>query len=122
MKSLNLKGNNISSIEPLLNAKFKNNINLNLSVNKIGDNNIDFFYQLDFEQLSYINLYSNFLTDFNFFRITNNRKLKSLHKLYVGLNKFVNSEINIKFDSSKIVELGLTKGIFNDESIHIITL
>ena len=120
LKALNLKGNNISCIEPLLNAKFKSIINLNLSVNKIGDNNIDYFCQLDFDQLSYINLYSNCLTDFNFFRITNNKKLPSLHKLYVGLNKFINSEINIKFDSSKIAELGLTKGIFNDESIHII--
>ena len=120
LKILNLKGNNISNIEPLLFAKFKSIKELCLPDNKIGDNNIKYFCQLDFDQLYYINLYCNFLTDYNFFRITNNKNLPKLRKLYVGLNKFNNSENDIKFESYEMKEIGLTSGIFNDESIHII--
>ncbi len=120
LKILKLKGNNISNIEPLLYAKFKSITELYLPDNKIGDDNIKYFCQLDFDQLYYINLYCNFLTDYNFFRITNNKNLPKLSKLYVGLNKFNNSEIDIKFDSYKMKEIGFTGGIFNDESIHII--
>ena len=41
--------------------------------------------------------------------------------LYVGSNQFKNSEVNTTLDSSKIEEIGLSIGVFNDESIHFIS-
>ena len=41
--------------------------------------------------------------------------------LYVGSNQFKNSEVNTTLDSSEIEEIGLSIGVFNDESIHFIS-
>ena len=118
LKTLKLRENNISNIEPLIFAKFKDIKEIDFSVNKLGNENIEFLCQLDFSQLYYLNLFSNFFTDFNFFKINNNKKLKNLHCLYIGSNRFIDNEDNIKFDASNLTEIGLSNGIFNDKSIR----
>ena len=120
LKNLNLSNNCISSIKLLSSSKFKNIESLDFSVNKIGDDNIKYFSQLEFKNLNFLNLYKNNFTDFKLFELCNNKNLKSLKKLYVGSNQFKNSEVNTTFDSSKIEEIGLSIGVFNDETIHFI--
>jgi len=120
LKILNLRNNCISSIKLLSSSKFKNIESLDFSVNKIGDDNIKYFSQLDFKKLNFLNLYKNNFTNFKLFELCNNKKLKSLKILYAGYNRFKNSEINTIFDSSKIEEIGLSNGVFNDETIHFI--
>jgi len=120
LKTLNLSNNFISNIKLLSSSKFKNIESLDFSVNKIGDDNIKYFSQLDFKKLNFLNLYKNNFTDFNLFELCNNKKLKSLKKLFVGSNQFKNGEVNTIFDASKIEEIGLSIGVFNDKTIHFI--
>ena len=118
--TLNLKGNNISNIKSLPSAKFKKIETLDFSFNRIGDDNIKYFSQLEFKKLKFLNLYGNNFSDFKLFELCNNNKLKRLKKLYVGPNQFKNSEINIIFNTVKLKEIGLINGIFNNESINYI--
>ena len=120
LKTLNLSNNYISNIKSLCSSKFKDIETLNFSVNKIGDDNIKYFSQLEFKNLNFLNLFGNNFTNFKLFELCNNKKLKNLKKLYAGSNQFKASEENITFDSSKIEEIGLTYGVFNDETIHFI--
>ena len=120
LKTLNLSNNYISNIKSLSSSKFKNIETLDFSINKIGDDNIKYFSQLEFKYLNFLNLFGNNFTDFKLFELCNNKKLKNLKKLYTGSNQFKNSEVNINFDSCKIEEIGLTYGVFNDETIHFI--
>ena len=121
LEELALSQNNISNIEPLINAKFKKVKKIDLSDNKIGDNNIEYFKKLKFKELKELNLFSNNLIDFHFFEIVNNVYLKKLELLYIGSNRFINnSNIDIEFDASNIEEIGLSNGIFNNSSIHLI--
>mgnify|MGYP002625011170 CR=1 FL=1 len=120
LKTLNLSNNYISNIKPLISAKFKNIENLDFSINKIGDDNIQYFSQLEFKNLKFLNLFGNNFTDYKLFELCNNKKLKNLKKLYTGCNQFKNSEVNTTFDSSNIEEIGLTYGVFNNETIHFI--
>ena len=121
LKTLKLRENNISNIEPLINANFKRSIKeIDFSVNKIGDKNIKYLCQLDFCELYYLNLFANLFTDFNFFKINNNKNLKKLNCLYIGSNRFNDNQIDIKIDSSNLTEIGMSNGIFNDKSIQFI--
>ena len=121
LKTLKLRENNISNIEPLINANFKESIQeIDFSVNKLGNENIKYLCQLDFCELYDLNLFANFFTDFNFFKINNNKKLKKLSCLYIGSNKFNDNQNDITIDASNLTEIGMSNGIFNDKSIHLI--
>ena len=67
LKILNLSNNCISSIKLLSSSKFKNIESLDFSVNKIGDDSIKYFSQLEFKKLNFLNLYKNNFTDFKLF-------------------------------------------------------
>ena len=120
LEELALSQNNISNIEPLINAKFKKVKKIDLSENKIGDKNIEHLKKLKFNELKDLNLFLNNLTDFHFFEMLNNKYLGKLELLYIGSNRFYNSNIDIIFDASNIEEIGLSNGIFDDSSIHLI--
>ena len=96
---------------------------LNLSMNKINDENANELFKLDIPNLSYLNLYYNNLRKYDIFK--HMHTFKKLTKLYIGLNKFNKkiSEIddNTIYDCSTIEEIGLTKGVFSDESIDLIS-
>ena len=120
LKTLNLSNNYISNIKPLPSSKFKEVETIDFSINKIGDENIKYFSLLEFKNLKFLNLFGNNFTDFKLFELCNNKKLKNLKKLYTGSNQFKNSEVNINFDSFNIEEIGLTYGVFNNETIYFI--
>ena len=68
-----------------------------------------------------LNLFSNNLSDFHFFEMLNDIYLEKLNLLYIGSNRFNNNNnIDCIFDASKIEEFGLSNGIFDESSIHLI--
>ena len=83
---LELSDNNIEDLTPLLKSKFPVLNILNLSTNKIDDENANKIFQFFMPNLSYLNLYQNNLTKFDFFK--NIHTFKKLKKLFIGLNQF----------------------------------
>ena len=122
LQILNLRRNYISNIESLLSAKFKNILALDFSLNKLGDDNVKKISDLKFKNLGYLNLFGNDFLDYKIFDLCSNKKFKNLKILYVGSNKFNNYEIDTTsiFDLSEVEEIGLSNGVFNDESIYLI--
>jgi len=122
LQILNLRRNYISNIQSLLSAKFKNILALDFSLNKLGDDNIKKISDLKFKNLGYLNLFGNDFLDYKIFDLCSNKNFKNLKILYVGSNKFNNYEKDTTtiFDLSKVEEIGLSNGVFNDESIHLI--
>ena len=122
LQILNLRRNFISDIELLLSAKFKNILALDFSLNKLGDENIEKISHLKFKNLGYLNLLGNDFLDYKLFDLCSNKIFKNLKILYAGSNKFNNYGINdnIIFDLSELEEIGLSNGVFNDETIHLI--
>ena len=120
LKVLNLRQNKITNIALLNSAKFKNIEILDLSLNKLGDDNIEIIAQFKFEDLEILNLFGNNFSDYKIFGICNNKKFKNLKILFAGFNNFKNNKINATIDTSNLEKIGLTTGVFNDESIHFI--
>ena len=120
LKYLHLRGNNISNLESLISAKFKNIEALDFSLNKLGDDNIEKITQLNFENLTFLNLFGNNFSDYKFFDLCNNKNFKNLKTLYAGYNNFNKNKINTTINTSNLEVIGLTRGVFNDESIYFI--
>jgi Leucine-rich repeat (LRR) protein len=122
LQILNLRRNCISNIESLLSAKFNNILALDFSLNKLGDDNIEKISHLKFKKLGFLNLFGNDFLDYKLFDLCNNKKFNNLKILYAGSNKFNNNEINTNtfFDLTGVEEIGLTNGVFNNETIHLI--
>ena len=122
LKYLDLRRNYISNIESLLSAKFKNIEILDFSLNKLGDDNIEKISDLKFKKLKFLNLFGNDFSDYKIFDVSGNKNFENLKILYAGSNKLNNNEIDTTtiFDFSKVEEIGLTNGVFNDNSIQII--
>ena len=126
LENLILSDNNITDISPLVNANFINLKILDLECNKVNDKNIQYFKSMNFQNLNHLNLFSNELTDFEFFN--NLKSFPNLKILYLGANPFDKSfninkmnfyEINNNFNSLR--EIGLSNGVFSDKSINIIS-
>ena len=120
LKFLNLRRNYISNLDSLLYAKFKNIEILDFSINKLGDDNIEKIAQLKFKNLTFLNLFGNDFLDYKLFDLCNNKIFKNLKILYTGSNKFNCNKINTTIDASKLEIIGLTNGVFNNESIYFI--
>ena len=121
LEKLYLSENLISNVEPLLRAKFKNIKYLDFARNKIGDENIPYLLGMKFEHLKELNLFSNSLTDCTVFNIQNSQNLPNLEIFYIGNNRinWVNS-IDIKYNFKNLITIGLTGGIFDDNTIEYI--
>ena len=123
LHSLELQDNNIDDISPLANANFQNLRHLDISNNKIDDKNISFFQKMNFKKLTHLNICSNCLSNFDFFK--NIIYFPELNTLLVSSNKFNSNNIdkiitnNNYYDLTNIIEIGLSD-IFSDESIKII--
>ena len=121
LELLSLKGNCIEDISPLINAKFKNLKYLNLEDNKIGDKNIEYIEQFYFKNLLEFKIYSNCLTNFDFFKtIYNFPKLKVLHAGKNNFDKNKNesfNESNNNFKLYQLEEIGLSNEVFTNDSI-----
>ena len=120
---LDLSENHITNIEPLAKNKLGNLEILNLSYNEIDDNNIKLFFQFDFPKLRDLNLYWNRLTSPKFLNLKNDSKnLPNLKKLILDNNlfKFNKNNLNDKYNFSSLIEIGISKNFFNQESIKYI--
>ena len=99
---------------------------MDLSVNEIDNSNIKYFFELDFPELTDLNIYENKISDpeiFNFKNKANN--LPKLEMFYIGKNNidFNEAKINIeqtRFNLSSITEIGLSKHVFTQISIKFI--
>ena len=125
LRILELNDNCIVNIEPLKYAKFKDILKINLGENKIGNDNIPVLFELYFKKLNELNIYLNNFTDKEIFKLRNNKdNLPELERLFFGSIKIDwNNDKNnneIKYDLSSVTVIGLTNGIFNNNSIFFI--
>ena len=128
LKRLILAENCIVNIEPIQYANFKNLELLNFALNKLGNENIKYLFNLKFPKLIELNLYSNSITDYKIFKLKNNQKcLPSLETLYIGMNIInwninndIDNKVNIQFELSSLKAIGLTGGIFDNRTISFI--
>ena len=120
---LELKESNIISIESLANNKFENLQSLNLACNQIDDSNIKYFFQLDFPKLENLNLYDNKLTNPELLKLKNDtKKLPNLNLFFIGNNKFkfCDNNLNDKYNFASVLEIGISRNFFNQNSIKYI--
>ena len=128
LKKLKLADNCIINIKPILNANFKDLEILSFAQNKLGNDNIEYLCNLNFQKLIELNLYSNNITDSKIFNLKNNEKcLPSLENFDIGCNFIdwnynndLDNKDNVKYDFSSLKQIGLTTGIFDDRTITFI--
>ena len=119
---LELKQNNIKSLENLIKCEFPNLEILSLQTNLIDNTNIKFFrdFKDKFPKLKDLNLDGNNLTDYEFFESI--QTLNNLTKLNVSRNCFRlpnnNTNYTHKIKLQNINEMILSNGVFNDNSIN----
>ena len=117
---LELKQNNICDIEPLIYCKFPNLKFLSLERNKISDISIKYIYKFNFPNLEKLNFNLNYFSDFQFFNSVEH--FKNLNNLNIGSNKFDQATFrNKEFNLNSINEIILSNGVFNDDSISILS-
>jgi len=119
LETLSLPDNNITDLTPLKNISAQNLKNLNLSTNKLTDENIPIINSMDFPNLIFINFARNYFHNFNIFKCF--KKFKRLDTLYIGTNKFDIFNENDIYDMQNFKELSLSKGVFSDINIKIIS-
>ena len=123
LKKLLLAKNFIINIKPILNANFKDLETLSFAENKLGNDNIEYLSNLDFPNLTELNLYSNSITDPKIFNIKNNEKcLPKLRIFYIGFN-IINWDLKndlSEYNFSSVKEIGLTTGMFDNKTITFI--
>ena len=91
LEELNLRENCINSIASFLNIKWKNLRALNLSGNKLGDENIEYFENLDLQKLVSLILDQNNFSNYDLLiAIAKNKKgsFTNLEDLRIGFNDF----------------------------------
>ena len=90
---------------------------MNLSGNKLGDENINYFDKLNCKNLKKIYLYANRFTDYTIFKILN-KNFKNLEFLYIGFNRFHKNIENLKeLHFKKLIQLGLNYA-FNQDNYN----
>ena len=94
LKKLELKGNYIKDITPLLNSSLHLLEYLDLEDNEIDNKCIDVLKNVKMDFLFHLNLFKNKITTIKIFEISEN--LKSLELLYLGYNYFSEDEIKKK--------------------------
>ena len=122
LTELDLSHNDITCIESLSKYKLPNLKILNLTVNLIDDSNKEYFYEFDFPELTVLNLFQNKLTDYEIFKLNNNKNMPKLNLVFIGGNIFqfpkeLKSKDELKFDFSTVNEIGLSKSVFDKDSI-----
>ena len=122
LQKLQLQGNNIKSIEPLLHCNFKKLKYLDLENNKLNDESVKDFDKFNFKDIRYINLYANEIKSPEIFeKIINYHTLKTF---FVGSNLFdekeIKKNINNKYDLTHLKKIGVT-GNFTDKTINFLS-
>ena len=122
LEILSLVNNNISNIEPLLKIRAPNLKKLSLKSNKITDEYIYVIKEMNFPKLNSLILESNYFHDFELFNCFS--KYEYLDLVYFGFNKFIKNYDkykDIKIEMKNIKEIGLTRGVFSDKTIKILS-
>ena len=122
LEILSLANNNISNIKPLLNIRAPNLKKLSLNANKITDECMYVFKDMEFPKLNSLILESNYFHDFGLFNYFS--KYEYLDLIYFGFNKFIKNYDkykDIKIEMKNIKEIGLTRGVFSDKTIKILS-
>jgi Leucine-rich repeat (LRR) protein len=122
LEVLSLSNDNIINIKPLLSMKAPNLKKLNLSSNKITDDYIDIIKDLNFPELNFLSLSRNYFHKYKIFNCFKNHE--KLSTLYLGSNKFediINNNNIIQYDLSTIKVLGLSQGVFSNNTIKLIS-
>ena len=121
LEKLYLLENTITNIKPLLKAKFKKIKHLGFGRNKIGDENVPYLLEMKFEQLEELNLFSNNITDCKIFNLQNSQNLPNLKIFYIGNNRIdwtKRNSIDRTYNFKYLTTIGLTSGIFDDNTIE----
>ena len=122
LEKLELLGNKIKDISPLLNPSLYSLERLDLEDNDIDNNCINVLKEAEFHRLKYLNLFKNKITTIDIFEVIT--KFKNLETFYIGHNPFNENELNQNQKKyllpDNLVELGMTAN-FNNESIYFIT-
>ena len=122
LKELSLIDNNIEDISPLANASFNKLEKLDLSRNKLNNNNICIIKKFKFDNLNYIDLYCNNFSDYELFKAL--EIFKKLENLSVGSNRFniISFDINkTKINLNSIKRISFMNGVFSEATIKVIT-
>ena len=105
LEELNLREDCIRNIKSFLSHKWKCLKSLNLSGNKLGDENIDYFEYLDMENLVSLILEQNNFSNYDLFIViakNKNESFKNLEDLRIGFNNFKVENVNISKKKKKI--------------------
>ena len=123
--TLSLINNNISNIKALEKTKFPELEKLILSINRLSDDSLDIIHNLykNMPKLSSLNLSRNNFRKYELLKGWEN--FPNLKLLYLGINEIYPDFENIKnkkneFDFGNVEELGLSTGIFSEESIILL--
>lgn len=120
LEILNLKGNNLSDISPLLTVNFENLKNLNLYSNQIGDNMIKYIYNFRFPKLENLDFGINNFHNYELFKSLEH--FENLKKLNIQSNFFI-KEIKKEFNIASIKfnlmeEIDFSNGVFSEKTIN----
>ena len=118
LEILELEENNISNLAPLINKEFPKLKLLNLEKNRLGNDNIKIIKEIEAPQLQILNLFENNFTQFNI--IESVYHFESLKTLYLGANTF-NENFDKQYKLPKLEMIGLSFGVFSDETINYIS-
>ena len=123
--TLSLINNNISNIKALEKTKFPELEKLILSINRLSDDSLDIIHNLykNMPKLSSLNLSRNNFRKYELLKGWEN--FPNLKLLYLGINEIYPDFKNIQnkkneFDFGNVEELGLSTGIFSEESIILL--
>lgn len=122
LKKLNLKGNFINNIEPLLYCEFDELETLDLEGNNLNYKSMKDFDRMKFKKINFINLYINEINSIKIFEKVS--QFKTLTIFHVGRNLFDKEEIikneNKKYDLKFLKNFGIS-GNFTDETIDFVS-
>ena len=122
LEKLQLRGNGITNIEPIINCNVEKLKYLGLEDNKLNDESLKNFDKLNFKNIRYINLCKNEIKSPKIFEAINN--YPTLKTLFLGENPFDEKELdkykNKTLHLNHLIKIGLT-GSFSDKTIHFLS-
>lgn len=121
LHTLDLSNNNIKDIQPLVKINFNNLKTLNLSKNKLGDENIIHISNLNLPIINEFDISFNLFTNMNLIKELSKKNNNNFGYISLAGNNFINKyiikeEINFSF----IKSIDLSKNVFKNLNIEIL--
>ena len=116
LEIIRIQKDNINDLSVL--TYFRNLYNLkilDLEENKLTEDNSKVFAELDAPNLEFLDLFGNYFTTFDTFKYLN--RFPKLTKFFFGNNLINDHNWDEEYDCSTIKEIGLSIGVFSEESI-----